>query len=256
MAIPLGYPSLPREKVSLRSPLSDGGKASSGTELPIQEATTEGRFLSWVLIDRAPGYQRSSLPQGISTGSLASRYHQYSSKYSAGTCPTKGRQGVCLLPPFPFGGDSNIFERLAEKMLCPQGAAPPRKDTCRSAAGVLGVFRGHPPWQSPWGTQVRLGKRSRSARPCPTGATPHQARDYLSRRQPPKVDRCRGSSLTTHKASRGIPGFFFPPAGSLACGYHQYSSEYNAGTCPNKRAVGRNSIRPNYHCQNCRFLVH
>ena len=92
--------------------------------------------------------------------------------------------------------------------------------------------RGHPPWLSPWVTPLLLGERSRSARPCPTGARPHQARDYLSRRQPPKVDRCRGSSLTTHKRSRGIPGFSFPPAGSLACGYHQYSSEYNAGTCP------------------------
>ena len=44
LAIPLGYPSPPREKVSLRSPLSDGGKASSGTGVPIQEATTENRY--------------------------------------------------------------------------------------------------------------------------------------------------------------------------------------------------------------------
>ena len=43
LAIPLGYLPPPREKVSLRSPLSDGGKASSGTKLPIQEATTEKR---------------------------------------------------------------------------------------------------------------------------------------------------------------------------------------------------------------------
>ena len=43
---------------------------------------------------------------------------------------------------FPSGGDSNIFERLAEKMLCPKGAAPPRKATRRSLAGCLGVFRG------------------------------------------------------------------------------------------------------------------
>ena len=43
MAIPLGYPTPPREKVSLRSPLSDGDNASSGTKLPIQEATTEKR---------------------------------------------------------------------------------------------------------------------------------------------------------------------------------------------------------------------
>ena len=41
LAIPLGCPTPPREKVSLRSPLSDGGKASSGTGVPIQEATTE-----------------------------------------------------------------------------------------------------------------------------------------------------------------------------------------------------------------------
>ena len=119
LAIPLGYPTPPREKVSLRSPLSDGGKTSSGTGVPIQEATTEGCSLSWVLIDKSPGNQKIGLPQGITTGSLVCGYHQYSSKYSAGTCPTKGRQGVCLLPPFPFGGDSNIFERLAEKMLCP-----------------------------------------------------------------------------------------------------------------------------------------
>ena len=46
---------------------------------------------------------------------------------------------------FPSGGDSNIFERLAEKMLCPQGAEPPRKATRRSLAGCLGVFRGMPP---------------------------------------------------------------------------------------------------------------
>ena len=98
----------------------------------------------------------------------------------------------------------------------------------RVAWGSLGGT----PWQSPWGTPLLLGKRSRSARPCPTGTKPHQARKYLSRRQPPKVDRCRGSSLTTHKRSRGIPGFSFPPAGSPACRYHQYSSKYNAGTCP------------------------
>ena len=100
--------------------------------VPIQEATTEKRSLSWALIDRSPGYQQSGLPQDITTGSLACGYHQYSSKHSAGTCPTKGRQGICLLPPFPFGGDSNIFERLAEKMLCPEGAEPPRKATRRS----------------------------------------------------------------------------------------------------------------------------
>ena len=52
--------------------------------------------------------------------------------------------------------------------------------------------RGHPPWQSPWVTLLLLGKRSRSARPCPTGTTPHQARNCPSRRQPPKSDSCRG----------------------------------------------------------------
>ena len=92
--------------------------------------------------------------------------------------------------------------------------------------------RGHPPWQSPWGTPLLLGKRSRSARPCPTGATPHQARNCLSRRRPPKDVPLRGSSLTTHKTSREIPGFSIPPAGSLASRYHPYSSEYGAGTCP------------------------
>ena len=51
LAIPLSYPTPPREKVSLRSPLSDGGKASSSTKVPIQEATTGRRSLSWVLTD-------------------------------------------------------------------------------------------------------------------------------------------------------------------------------------------------------------
>ena len=63
LAIPLGYPSPPREKVSLRSPLPDGGKASSGTEVPIQEATTENRFPPWVLIDKSPGHQQSFCPR-------------------------------------------------------------------------------------------------------------------------------------------------------------------------------------------------
>ena len=124
LAIPLGYPSPPREKVSLRSPLPDRGKASSSTELPIQEATTERRSLPRVLIDRSPGYQQSGLPRGITTGSLVSRYHQYSSEYSAGTCPTKGRQGVCLLPPFPFGGDRRFLEPQAEKIDVRRGQSP------------------------------------------------------------------------------------------------------------------------------------
>ena len=100
MAIPLGYPSPPREKVSLRSPLPDGGKASSDTGVPIQEATTENRSLSWVLIDKSLGYQQSSLPQDITTGSLASRYHQYSSKYSAGTCPILTGGMAFFISPF------------------------------------------------------------------------------------------------------------------------------------------------------------
>ena len=124
LAIPLGYPTPPREKVSLRSPLSDGGKTSSGTGVPIQEATTENRSLSWVLIDRSPGYRQSGLPRGVTTGSLASRYHPYSSEYSAGTCPTKGRQGVCLLPPFPFGGDRRFLEPQAEKIDVMRGQSP------------------------------------------------------------------------------------------------------------------------------------
>ena len=63
MAIPLGYLPPPREKVSLRSPLSDGGNASSGTEVPIQEATTVNRWLSRALIDRSPGKQQSFCPR-------------------------------------------------------------------------------------------------------------------------------------------------------------------------------------------------
>ena len=97
---------------------------------------------------------------------------------------------------------------------------------------------GENPPPPPYGTLLLLGKRSRSARPCPTGAKPHQAREYLSRRQPPKSVTDRGSLLTTHKTSREIPGFSFPPAGSPACGYHPYSSEYGAGTCPIFRRHG------------------
>ena len=59
LAIPLGYPTPPREKVSLRSPLSDGDKTSSGTELPIYEATTEERSPPWALIDKSPGRRQS-----------------------------------------------------------------------------------------------------------------------------------------------------------------------------------------------------
>ena len=103
MAIPLGYPSPPREKVSLRSPLPDGGKASLGTGVPILEATTENRFPPWVLIDRSPGNQQSCLPRGITAGSLASRYHQYSSEYGAGTCPTKGGRAYAFCRPSPSG---------------------------------------------------------------------------------------------------------------------------------------------------------
>ena len=116
LAIPLGYPTPPRGKVSLRSPLSDGDNTSSGTGVPIQEATTANRWLSRALIDRSPYCQRSGFLQGITTGSLASRCHQYSSEYGAGTCPTKGRQGVRLLPPFPFGGDRRFLEPQAEKI--------------------------------------------------------------------------------------------------------------------------------------------
>ena len=67
MAIPLGYPSPPREKVSLRSPLSDGNRASSGTGVPIQEAITEKCYLSWVFTDdpqKKPGYSRLFLSPG------------------------------------------------------------------------------------------------------------------------------------------------------------------------------------------------
>ena len=124
LAIPLGYPTPPREKVSLRSPLSDGGNASSGTELPIQEVTTGKRWLSRALIDKPPGDQRSGLPQGVTAGSPACGCHQYSSEYSAGTCPTKGRQGVCLLPPFPFGGDRRFLEPQAEKIDIKRGQRP------------------------------------------------------------------------------------------------------------------------------------
>ncbi len=87
LAKPLGSPTPPREKVSLRSPLSDGSKTSSSTRMPIQEATTEGRWLSWALIDRSPSNQQSGLPRGVTAGSLVCGYHQYSSEYNAGTCP-------------------------------------------------------------------------------------------------------------------------------------------------------------------------
>ena len=123
-----------------------------------------------------------------------------------------------------FGGPSRMRGRSAPR--APRVTLSMEKESPESQP------RGHPPWQSPWVTLLLLGKRSRSARPCPTGARPHQARNCLSRRQPPKDVLYRGPSLTTHKTSREIPGFSFPPAGSPACGYHQYSSEYSAGTCP------------------------
>ena len=63
LAIPLGYPTPPRGKVSLRSPLSDGDNTSSGTGVPIQEATTANRWLSRALIDRSPGKQQSFCPR-------------------------------------------------------------------------------------------------------------------------------------------------------------------------------------------------
>ena len=100
-ATPLRSPTPPREKVSLRSPLSDGGKASSGTELPIQDATTKNRSPPWVLIDKPPGHQQSGLPQDITTGSLACGYHPYSSKHSAGTCPTSPRPNLIKLDSNP-----------------------------------------------------------------------------------------------------------------------------------------------------------
>ena len=104
-ATPLRFPTPPREKVSLRSPLSDGGKASSGTGVPIQEATTENRSPLWVLIDRSPGRRQSCPPQGITTGSLVSSYHQYSSEYGAGTCPRVAEtQPFLFSPEFPGNG--------------------------------------------------------------------------------------------------------------------------------------------------------
>ena len=102
-ATPLRSPSPPREKVSLRSPLSDGGKTSSGTRVPIQEATSEGRSLPRALIDRPPGYRQSGLPQGITAGSPACGYHQYSSKYSAGTCPRVAETQPFLVFPNASG---------------------------------------------------------------------------------------------------------------------------------------------------------
>ena len=113
LAIPLGYPTPPREKVSLRSPLSDGGKASSDTELPIQEATTEGRSLSWVLIDKSPGNQQSGLFRGITPGSLVSSYHQYSSEYSAGTCPVW--VGDVAFFPFPQSFRESVENHTAQR---------------------------------------------------------------------------------------------------------------------------------------------
>ena len=104
LAIPLGYPPPPREKVSLRSPLSDGDNASSGTKLPIQEATTENRFPPWALIDKSPNDQQSGLSQGITPGSLACGYHQFSSEYNADTCPAKERPLFSLLISFHLMG--------------------------------------------------------------------------------------------------------------------------------------------------------
>ena len=52
---------------------------------------------------------------------------------------------------------------------------------------------GENPPPPPYGTLLLLGKRSRSARPCPTGARPHQAQECLARKQPPKIVPYRGS---------------------------------------------------------------
>ena len=141
MAIPLGYPPPPREKVSLRSPLSDGGKASSSTGVPIQEATTEGRYPPWVLIDKSPSDQRSGLPQGVTTGSLASRYHQYSSKYSAGACPIlTGGMAFFISPFLPaikfpprwawLGGHPGVWMQFHVRSILAPGTAPGRM-ACR-----------------------------------------------------------------------------------------------------------------------------
>ena len=140
----------------------------------------------------------------------------------------RGRVGIGSFPEkylwAAFGGPSRMRGRSAPR--APRVTLSMEKESPESQP------RGHPPWQSPWGTLLLLGKRSRSARPCPTGAKPYQARGCPSRRQPPKSVTDRGSLLTTHKRSRGIPGFSLPSAGSPACRYHQYSSKYSAGTCP------------------------
>ena len=99
------------------------------------------RWLSRALIDSSPGRQRSGLLQGITTGSSACGYHLYSSEYSAGTCPTKGRQGVSLLPlfasPFLFtnkfsprwawlGGHPGVWMQFYVRRILAPGTAPGR----------------------------------------------------------------------------------------------------------------------------------
>ena len=122
-----------------------------------------------------------------------------------------------------FGGPCRMRGRSAPR--APRVTLSMEKESPESQAGE------NPP-PPPYVPLLLLGKRSRSARPCPTGTRPHQALECPSRRQPPKSVTDRGSLLTTHKTSRGIPGFSIPPAGSPASRYHQYSSKYSAGTCP------------------------
>ena len=94
------------------------------------------------------------------------------------------RQGVSLLPLSPAGVTTTFSSGEPRKCCVLRGQRPLGKQPAavwRVAWGSLGGT----PWQSPWGTLLLLGKRSRSARPCPTGARPHQARECPSRKQPP-----------------------------------------------------------------------
>ena len=157
-----------------------------------------------------------STPSGVTAGPLP--------QFPRGS---RGRVGTDSFPKrhfwAAFGGPCRMRGRSAPRT--PRVTLSMEKESPESQAGES-------PPPPPYVSLLLLGKRSRSARPCPTGAKPHQARECLSRRQPPKSVTCRGSLLTTHKTSRGIPGFSIPSAGSLASRYHQYSSEYSAGTCP------------------------
>ena len=68
----------------------------------------------------------------------------------------KGRQGVCLLPPFSFGGDRGFLEPQAEKIDVKTASRseafrgqPPARAALRPRWGRA-PYEGHPPYYGGW----------------------------------------------------------------------------------------------------------